>query len=677
VADQVASLYGKISVDLYEAKAGLNEFKSGMGQAQAGMKKATAGADMMRTAMTSLGLVMSAGAIVSLGRESLELGQGLSQARSALTSTVGSAGAYREAIGQAREATGRMASEQELAIGTNAMLNMHLARNAEEAAQLSMAGNVLSTVYAGSGATMEKYFRLLSGGSPILYDNFGLTAEMVNAKAAEIQKNEQLSAAEAKLQAIRALTVETAQRYNAAIPESVRAQNEFNAALTDTKAAAGEALQPAVTFATQVATAWFNLARQGDELKRSIWELPIQTQRIAMGSMATSKAFNDVGANAVRAASGTKELDAELEKLRAAFSLDAAIRAAAPAARQWTLELSSMQTASEGMRKANDDLALSFYALIQSQKGWQGGQGFGGSQMFSMATEYGALQTANKFNYLQSMGIQPWTSQDQDLWQQRQDAETRAADKAAKERERKAKEDYDSLRSVIESVMQPTLGEVWQPKDEYITRIDEDARRLADVGKLGGKSPWADALMQKYAGQGWWQPMADAITSGNRDAMEAAANQMLTNPEALTRMYDVPTIVQKVKDALAAQNAREEIMRAVMEQLAGEGLKVEAGEVQAAMGAGGLDLSGMLGGMKSNLPAAMETAGIGASFIGEISRQVTASKKEMEAFARSFAGGFLSYLPAALKVSGEVFIETITAAVSERLGISASQGARP
>ena len=99
-----------------------------------------------------------------------------------LEATLDPATSYAEAIAFAKAETRGMVDEATLASSVTAQLAGGLAKNAEEAAKLTQAGSILSTVFKASGASMGGFNKLLSTGSAALIDNFNLTQAQVKAR---------------------------------------------------------------------------------------------------------------------------------------------------------------------------------------------------------------------------------------------------------------------------------------------------------------------------------------------------------------------------------------------------------------------------------------------------------------------------------------------------------------
>ena len=155
------------------------------------------------------------------------------------------------------------------------------------------------------------------------------------------------------------------------------------------------------------------------------------------------------------------------------------------------------------------------------------------------------------------------------------------AKKAAGDMAKVAKEMAERVGSAIESIVKPTLDEVWQPPEET-ARFDEAARRLATVATSGFGSEWLQSLNQQFAGLDFWQPITEAMQSGDEGALQAAAGSILTNQ--VTRLWDLDQIKQQVRQQLQAQDAKNQIIEQVKQELGAEGIASAVGIVDQAAG---------------------------------------------------------------------------------------------
>jgi hypothetical protein len=591
-----------------------------------------------------LGLYVGIREIAAFNAESMALGRAQADARGALISTIGSADRYEQAIAKAREETRNMVSEQGLAVGINAILSMKLAANAEEAAKLSMAGNILSNVYAGAGATMEKYYRLLAGGSPVLYDNFGLTREMVNQRQAEIQAANDVSAAEAKLQAIRELTLESAGRYNQSLSTETVQMAQAKAAMDDFKAAWGTMVNQILVGSNALGTATNALrsleavVEGNDRAQRDSASLIMansdsyrEYQRAMVMAGLQARAFTKDQFEAIKAAGRAAETAGEYAHETRRLEMAAANAAAAElAAASATSTYISWAEQAQAVQEALGDEYLTSADKLEQYVNELARMSMYGFAAPAMTAEFGPQANTAFMDQLAM-----------DRAKRRRlerEEEAKNAEKAAEDWQRANEQAVNELRSTIEGVLKPTLDQVWTPPEGSVPRIDEAARRLATVATSGFGSEWLDQLNTQFAGMSFWQPIADAMSKGDEGALKAAATQLLSGP-AVSQLWDINVIKQKVRDELARQNAQEQIINTVMQELSAEGLRVGAGQIQMAMGVS--PVMNMLMGdptqlgpqLQSTLSAALSATNIDPAAFAPVSGQVA------KAMAISIRGG--------------------------------------
>ncbi len=626
-----------------------------------------------------LGLAVGTRELISFNAEAMQLGMIQKDARNALTSTVGSAASYTRAIDQARVSTRDMVSETELAVGINSLLNMHLASNAQEAAELAMAGATLSKVYASSGATMEKYFRLLSGGALALYDNFSLTSELVSKRRDEIVAATGVSEAEAKLQAIRQLTIEEAKRYNDALSDETVAASQTQAASQDLKAAWGELTNQLIYgsgIAGKAAEGLRGLKAiiEGDssaqekhaqdillaaesyaEYNRAMNQSGLQSERLGKAQFAHVKA-------ALAASDATMDLGSE--EIRLAAAADRLAGATAKAATVtgeytgWAAQARAIQEAlGDEYLTSKDNLEDYVNELARASM-------YGGMSAPSLTNLYGPQQDTSFLDQLNLERVRREREAQEELQQVQLSG---------------ARETADRLKSTIEGILgQTTLSEVWQaPADT--SRIDENARRLATVATSGFGSEWLAQLNTQFGGMGFWQPIADAMQAGDEGALREAATNLLTGPD-VSKLWDIELIKQRVREQLQADNLRQQLVETIQQEMAAEGTAATTVQVGAAMGmeqeapAGGMDMSPIAdqiaGGLSGALPAALEDKGMGATIARAIKDQIEGDEKNMKLVAMAFAERFDDYLPAYLGTSSTVFLETLAQNIADRLGLS-------
>ena len=126
----------------------------------------------VKTAAISLGLLSAGKEAFDFAVDARKAAIEAENAKNKLTLAAGGAEEYEATIKAAKEATRGMVSETALANGAFVLLEMNLASNAQEAAKLANAGQILSKAFESQGASVELFNRLLANGSAVLLDNF-------------------------------------------------------------------------------------------------------------------------------------------------------------------------------------------------------------------------------------------------------------------------------------------------------------------------------------------------------------------------------------------------------------------------------------------------------------------------------------------------------------------------
>lgn len=229
----------------------------------------------------------------------------------------------------------------------------------------------------------------------------------------------------------------------------------------------------------------------------------------------------------------------------------------------------------------------------------------------------------------------------------------------------------DRLRGLIDQQIQPSLSEVWQaPADDR--NIDEWARRAATLATQGLNSEWIGQLQQQFGGMSFWEPIAQAIQSGDDAALREAATNLLSGPGVM-QLWDKELIKQRVRESLQQQNMREELIGEIFRELSAEGLNVDIGDVQAA--AGGTPIAGgLIGGIRQGIPDAIAEQDLGGDIVRQIESQMASNEKSFMSLAETLAKGLNDALPAAIGSSADAFLDALTSRVADRLGLA---GVRP
>jgi len=222
----------------------------------------------------------------------------------------------------------------------------------------------------------------------------------------------------------------------------------------------------------------------------------------------------------------------------------------------------------------------------------------------------------------------------------------------------------NDLQTLVSSQIQPTLSDVWQPPQQD-QHIDEWARRAATLATDGLSSEWLPALQSQFGGTDFWQPVADAVASGDDSAVKKAMTDLLAGGGD-PQLFDTELIKQRVRDAISQQNVRQELIDTITAELQGEGLNVSTGDVAAQIGGGGV-AAGIAGELSGGLPDAIKNNGTGSALMAAITAQIKDNKKAALDLATAVVKGMNEHLQ---DVIGEFkLISALTDNVIEQLGL--------
>lgn len=246
------------------------------------------------------------------------------------------------------------------------------------------------------------------------------------------------------------------------------------------------------------------------------------------------------------------------------------------------------------------------------------------------------------------------------LWKQQQNAYQREIEK-----------NNNRLQSLIEKQLAPTLQEVWEaPADDR--RIDENARRLADVAVKGFSSPWLKGLEQTFGGQEFFNPIVQAIESGDSGQLQQAANSILTSP-ALSQLWDIELVKERVRADLQAQNAHAELVKTVMQELTAEGVQINPENVTAQFGG----LSSQLGqGLGKSLPQGFKDAKLGNQMLDALIKDLRASDAKYIELTKTMLQGIGNQMLEQIDIIGDALLDALSEKLSEKFGLNL-QTARP
>lgn len=248
----------------------------------------------------------------------------------------------------------------------------------------------------------------------------------------------------------------------------------------------------------------------------------------------------------------------------------------------------------------------------------------------------------------------------------------RAWERQQREYARQVEANARQLQSLVERNLTPTLSEVWEaPVDDR--RIDENARRLADVASKGFASPWLASLRSMFGGQDFFQPIIEAINAGDGGMLQRAASSLLTSP-ALTQLWDIELIKQKVREDYARQNARQQLINTVMQELSSEGFSVSQEQVQTQFGG----LSKQIGlGLSMAIPEGFKSANLGQKMLESMSKDLRSDNANFADVTRVLLRGIGNEMMNQIDIISDALLDALADKISIRLGGATGLEVRP
>ncbi len=632
--------------------------------------KVNTGLGKLDSTMGKLGMGLGlAGLVATMGRFTVQAIQGAAEDEKlaiALNNVAGgaeNAATYIEAL---TRATAGQVEDTDLAKMAMQLLSMETVKSADEAENFVEIARRLGDVFGqlSPEAAVTGFARMAESGqvSARFLIQYGMSATAVKQRVDELAESMPgLTDQQRTQQALLEVGAETMARLGPEQQDLITGQRQMAAASADFKDDFGAMLLEINNGvgATDLLTAAFRRASEGTRA----WSFIITTaqgmvrntidsanaERTAI--MASSDSWDDYQKRVQAAGGSVKGMRFSLQ---ASISDYAKLRGSlAGASGDAGVFAAKMKQVTDAEKQAADG-ANRLAVAVSNAKASYAGMGA------TVMEDFEARAPLRQLSY----------DQDQAALDAQNEQRVRAQEEGTRAYESALADTASTLRSTIESVMQPTLSEVWQPPADAGGRIDEWARRLATMSGGNLSSEWRDQLTAQFGGQGFYQPVMDALSAGDSGALSAAVNNILLGP-GVTQMWDKELIKARVLEQLQASNAREELINTVMAELSGQGVQVTAGEVGVAMGgaAPGGDIAGQLvGGMKAGLPAAIGESGAALTMIASFGTTLAGSKKEMEALAVTFMKSFNSYLPAAMGMAPGGFLEAMVTYVSARLG---------
>ncbi len=122
---------------------------------------------------------------------------------------------------------------------------------------------------------------------------------------------------------------------------------------------------------------------------------------------------------------------------------------------------------------------------------------------------------------------------------------------------------------------------------EETFRVDEWARRLQAVVN-DGSNQFAQSAVESFAGERFIQPLADAVASGDPQAISDAAAEIINGPD-LFALMDIDGAIEQAQGLIEQQDLQQQINDAIVAGIEG------SGEVPTSEGAGGQTLLNAIG----------------------------------------------------------------------------------
>ena len=553
---------------------------TGVGKAASGM-----GAAFKSAGAAIAGLGLAAG-LVNFGKEAFFAAAQGRAMKSALESTLGPAENYADAIARAKEVTRGMVDEATLAGTITAQMAAGIANTAEEAADLTQAGSILSTVFAASGASMESFNRLLSTGSAQLIDNFNLTLGQVNARKALIEADGKYTGQQAKLQAIKELLIESSKQYEGSISAEQEAIGKATAAWDDFQGAMGEFIAgpgagllnwaaESIRALEEGAKAWLDIGDQIQQVGR-LREIQELQGQLETGGRAFQK----------RPGQGQDEIAERL------LILQHGSTGAAEAMEALALEERRAASAAEryGVEVVKADARLKKLIITA-----QAGRSAGFADMFKEAGEaadiaFGKLKGERQAGLFDEQGFGGVTQAEIqasiDKTTELEDAQVQAARTAADAWE----SEFSSKQAVLSSVLAEGFGVLDDLNLPFLSQdtgrdIAENARRLAAVA-AGDFSGEAARLLEQEKPELFRKVMA----SGDPAAMAQDILKEFQSGVDTHGLVDEATALERARQIIFGNISKEEMAARLTEQLMGEGFGQE--QISSALGQAGFSAGG-------------------------------------------------------------------------------------
>lgn len=588
----------------------LDGLKAGAGESESATGRLSSGVMSLQSALSALGLGITISQLQQFASEARAAAIEQANARNALTATVGSVSAYNAAMNEARQVTNGMVSDTQLAQGVNQLMAAGLAQSATDAAQLIQTQKILQGVFGDTAASFDRFYMLLSGGSPMLYNNFALTKQQVDAQAQLLKATKGLSDEEAKSQAVKDLLIASSKKYSDALGAETVAANQAAAAQTnflssfgnvinslDKATGASSTYTTVLNKLTEGANAWSTILNQqipaiqnhnaalADQAARSAIAAQSQDQLVNSFKNATSdldafKASLAAGTGSIgeyndlvaRGSQGNQILMNSLALTADEYNnLKSAMSDAVVTSGSWVSSLNAMNIYTTQAAAAARDLADAQHAVTAANQ----------QQQKSNADLRAAKEAAPELG-ARITEARTAAYEEQQARQQEQQRADKAAERQAKTTARAMAKSFDEVGQAISSNIGNAvsgaindLSEVWNPggNADPANGAAQWARRMAAIAAGGIKDEWANP--ERWANFGGdksiLQPLFDSISKGDDAAVKAQAQALLTNKVA--DLFDANMIAQQAEQKWRAQQLQQQLNDRVSKLLGEKGLQ--------------------------------------------------------------------------------------------------------
>ena len=657
-------------------------------------EKAGGGVQSLVKTVAGLAILQQAGQwLTQFGKQAFDSAaqvERMGRATENLSKSIGSSG--EAMVAGIQTAAGGTISELTAMEAANKAMMLGVVQSQEEMAALAKMGTVLGSAMGQDAATsIDNLVVGMGRMSPMILDNLGLTVNMDQATAAyaaTVGKTvEQLTEQERKQAFTNAVLAAGEARMatiGGQVDDSATKTERRGAAWADFSAEFGQLLSGPLTSGIDLATtfvskleegaqAWQGIGAMGETIAEAERLKELEAQRLdLLEKIKQAKSQPDDSA-ALQVAPGTLVSPEDLAKTTdAAEELQRQLSAVEGEIVKMTDANGKAATESDILEKKALKAKMALNAEKIAADNLAGALRGAAAASARYSAEADMIIAKQDHAAAAQRGVERRrTDQDNEMvgvlsYDQVQAASERVTAKAgASAGESYAQSMADSLRSMVESQIKPTLSEVWQPGGED-ARIDEWGRRAATIMTQGLNSEWIPQLKAQFGGTDFWTPIQQAIDSGDTaGAQNLLGNLLMNNPQAL---WDKELIKERVVAQLQQDNARAELINAVMAELSAGGMSVDAGQVEAAMGVSPV-AAPVADSLATGLPAALAEKELGAGLVAELAKQVGGADEQMVKLAQAIAGGIENKLKSAMSTTGASLLDIITSYVANAVGV--------